>query len=94
MRGGELKQLVVGRSHTAGHTLDEIYSNNPNLTCTAVLPLPWTDHSAILFELAQLTYPQVKQKPKDKIAIRVWKNINITDLGTTQSNYSQSARGN
>lgn len=78
--GVDMKQLVMDPTHSAGHTLDGIFSNNPNLTYTKTLALTWTDHSAILFDFKLDMRSQLKFHAKSVTNTRAWKGMDTLAL--------------
>lgn len=70
----DLKQLVSGPTHSAGHTLEGIFSNLTNLTFIALLPLTWSDHHAVVFNLHP---PEVYRPrlPKSTTSFRSWNKV-------------------
>lgn len=44
-----LTKLKNGPTHSAGHTLDIIFSNSPNVSCHPPQALSWSDHALIEF---------------------------------------------
>lgn len=80
MQSGDLKQLITDPTHEKGHTLDGIFSNNRELAYTSVLPLSWSDHCAIQFEIKN-NYIQIRNvNTKRELSSRDWGRMDMEDF--------------
>lgn len=70
---------MKGATHKAGHTLDAIFTNDPLLVYRDLLPLTWSDHKAVLFNLSRVNHHR-GNPIKDPQVFTAWSKVEANKL--------------
>lgn len=85
MASFSLEQLVTQDTHIAGHTLDGIFTFNSNISIIEILPVPWLDHKAILFNIQDKQLPEKCLGPQQAAIYQDWSKIDTNTFKTILS---------
>lgn len=77
-----LKQIITKPTHQAGHTLDGIFTSDANIVFSHTSMLPWTDHTAIVFNVNILQPHIYRRSTSGKVLTRRWNKISSCDFGS------------
>lgn len=70
-----LFQRVTGPTHSAGHTLYGLFTNNELILVKEILPLTWSDHHAVLFDISMLHPTSLHPQLNPPKQFKAWSGI-------------------